>query len=61
MIGLECGEDVENAVSELLENTDYSLRTCPKDLKREINPLKQIFKLAVIQERKIEKAIKKRK
>lgn len=59
--GLECGEEVENAVSDVLENTNYGLKSCPKEVLEEIRPLKDVFKLAIIEEKMIENAIRKKK
>lgn len=60
-IGLECGEEVENAVSGLLENTDYNLAVCPKEVLEKMRPFQDIFKLAIIEERMVENAIRRKK
>lgn len=60
-IGLECGEEVENAVSGFLENTDYDLAVCPKEVLEEIRPFQDIFKLAIIEEKMVENEIKRKK
>lgn len=61
IIGLECGEEVENAVFDFLENTEYGLKFCPKDVLEEIMPLKDVFKLAIIEEKMVENAIRRKK